>query len=89
MYFWNKPSLFMINCTPRFPSTTSNPGRPARHSVSARSETCVEEPRQYSTSIPYFFFEGLMEPLHGLRHHGAVHHHFAFLFARVYVRLLR
>ena len=34
----------------------SKPGLPARHSVNARSETWVEEPRQYSTSTPYFFY---------------------------------
>src|SRR4030095_10032589 len=53
--FLERPSSLMVSWTPRLPSTTSKPGLPARHSVSARSETCVDEPRQYSTVMPYFF----------------------------------
>ena len=30
-----------------------------------------------------------MEPFHSLRYQGSIHHNFAFLFARLYVRLLR
>src|SRR5215471_11506310 len=58
----NSPSLFMMSWTPRFASTTSNPGLPARHSVSARSDTFVESPRQYSTGMPYFFSKALFNP---------------------------
>src|SRR5215813_4299948 len=45
-YFPRPPSFLRTALRPGLPSTTSNPGLPARHSLTARSETPLADARQ-------------------------------------------
>src|SRR5215813_2479843 len=46
IYFAKALSFLSAALRPGLPSTTSNPGRPARHSLTARSDTPLADARQ-------------------------------------------